>query len=55
METFNSLTTHEQQLVYAALEILGDDFDAAYTALQDEGIYIEFEELQEISEHFQLV
>lgn len=55
MDTFNSLTTQEQQFVFIALELLGDDFDGAWAHLQDEGIYLECDELEEIAQHFHLI
>lgn len=55
METYNTLTTEEQQLVYCALELLRDDYDFAWSMLQDKGIYLDNAELEEIAEHFHLI
>ncbi len=54
MDTFNSLTTTEQNIVYCALEILGNDIDGAWSMLQDQGIYMDCDELIEVVEHFHL-
>lgn len=55
MDEYNALTTADQQIVYTALEMLGSDIDGAYSILQDEGIFLYYDDLEEISKHFSLI
>ncbi len=46
------LDTEQMQKVCIACEMMPDDTDGVYTTLQDEGIYIEYEDLEELCQNY---
>ncbi len=49
-DLWSSFSEHQQSLVKTILDMLGDDLDAATVYLQDVGIEVEYEDLEELSE-----